>query len=214
MDKMDVSLNGAEPSFKHMMVCNWVRRRLGSVAHELRVARIAEKLFSLTRKWHDLGAMELKLLALAALVHDVGRAQGKKGHAKIGARMVMESATLPLGAGERRRLAYLTRHHRGRVPEPGAESYLDRDSDDGRAMRILLGLLRAADSLDSRVRGGHQFVATIRGRTLTFCAYVSGDAAAEAKILAKPKKFALLESTLHCEVRTEWYSTDRLALVS
>jgi exopolyphosphatase/pppGpp-phosphohydrolase len=199
---------------KESSVREWVRRKLGGVAHELRVARVAEMLFQLTRRWHDLGRAESRLLTLAALVHDVGRAQGEAGHAKAGARMLLENTSLPLTETERRRLAFLIRHHRGRVPEVGAERYLDRDADNGFIMRTLLGLLRAADTLDSRSLGSPQLVATVRDRVVTIYGYIAGDAAVAAASLGKPKKFRLLESMLDCRVQTEWFSTDRLAMVS
>jgi hypothetical protein len=49
---------------------------------------------------------------------------------------------------------------------------------------------------------------------VTIYGYITGDAALTAATLGKPKKFRLLESTLDCHVQTEWFSTDRLALVS
>src|SRR5262249_34567001 len=108
-------------------VHEWVRRRLGNIEHELRVARVSEFLFDLTRRWHNLGRGELKLLKLSALVHDVGRSQRDKGHAKIGAKMIFESSSLSLSDVERRRLAFLTRYHRGNVPNAGEESFLSAD---------------------------------------------------------------------------------------
>ena len=62
---------------------------------------------------------ECNLLVLAALVHDVGRAFGEDNHARVGAEIILENEKLT--ATERRRLAYLTRYHRGRVPEAGEE---------------------------------------------------------------------------------------------
>ena len=207
---------GAETDLvsRELHLREWVRRKLGGVGHELRVARVAEMLFHLTRRWHELGRGECRLLTMGALVHDVGRAEGEDGHAKAGARMVMENTSLPLTEGERRRLAFMARHHRGRVPEEGEECYLDREADHGGVMRILLGLLRAADALDSRTGEAPQLVATIRGRQMTIFGYVAGDAEAAAATLGRPKKFRLLEATLGCEVQMEWFSTDRLALVS
>src|SRR4051794_11717300 len=93
---------------KEIAVRDWVRRRLGSVAHELRVARVAKMIFSLTRQWHGLGATECRLLGLGALAHDVGRCMGEKRHARNGAEMVLADRWLPLGEVERRRVAYLT----------------------------------------------------------------------------------------------------------
>jgi exopolyphosphatase/pppGpp-phosphohydrolase len=203
-----------QPNSKEIAIREWVTRQLGDIAHEKRVARVAQMLFQLTRRWHDLGRAESRLLNMAALVHDVGRAHGEEGHAKTGARMILEHAGLPVSEAERRRLAYMTRHHRGAVPEPGGEQHLDAALDPRNTMRLLLGLLRAADSLDSRVLGGPQIVATVHARVLTLCGYIEGDASLAAATLGKPKKLRLLEDTLDCEVRIEWFSTERLAMVS
>src|ERR1035437_1233729 len=136
-----------ESSDKEMMLREWVRRKLGSIDHEVRVAKVARMLFGLTRRWHGLAASEENLLGLAALVHDVGRAFGDDNHARVGAKMVLENERLT--ATERRRLAFLTQYHRGRVPEAGKEGILGV-MDDFPLKRMLLGILRAADSLDSR----------------------------------------------------------------
>jgi exopolyphosphatase/pppGpp-phosphohydrolase len=202
-----------EPWFKEIAVANWVRHKLGTIAHELRVSQTASRLFDLTRKWHALGMTESRLLILAALVHDVGRVEGTKGHAKVGARMVMEDSDLPLCSLERRRLAFLTRHHRGKVPESGMESYLEGGHDNPYTLRILLGLLRAADGLDSRAGTAH-LVTTVKGRVISVFGYIASDEGSAAKLRAKRKKFLLLESMLRCEVRVEWFNTDHQALVS
>ena len=63
---------------KDAMLRERVRRRLGTVEHELRVARVGRMLFGLTRRWHGLGAEEATLLGTAALVHDVVGGGGKE----------------------------------------------------------------------------------------------------------------------------------------
>jgi len=204
------------------IVRDWVRRRLGSVAHELRVARSAKMLFDLTRRWHGLSAADARLLVLGALTHDVGRSQAEKKHALIGAEMVMDATWLPLSDAERRRVAYLTRHHKGKVPDAGTDKFLSPD-DDTEALRILLGLLRVADSLDSRWMGGPRLVMTVHqdraaGRTpaarvLSVFGYVDGPAWRAGAVYAKRKKLELLEETLRCEVKTEWYNADVMAMV-
>ena len=112
----------------------------------------------------------------------------------------------------RRRLAYLTRYHRGRVPEAGEEEILEhRGADHGFAMRVLLGILRAADSLDSRSCEPPRLVITVNRRVLTIYGYLEGNVA--AMHLGRRKKLKLLEEALQCEVRTEWFGTEGAALV-
>src|SRR4051794_36850883 len=84
------------PVNQAVSVQNWVGRHLGSIAHELRVARNARVLFTLTRRWHGLVGDDCRMLVLGAMVHDVGRAWGEKGHARRGAQCILESTTLAL----------------------------------------------------------------------------------------------------------------------
>lgn len=199
---------------KETALREWVRRKLGGVGHEQRVASIAGKLFDITHKWHYLRPVDRQLLTLAALTHDVGRAYGAKGHAKTGARMIAENTGLPLSDTERRRLCFLTRHHRRRLPVPGDEQYLERALDSVRCLRVLLGLLRAADGLDSRAGKGAHLVMTARDRRVTVFGYMLNEASTDDRLLTKRKKLELLETVLRCEVQVKWFSIDRLALLS
>ena len=148
----------------------------------------------------------------------MGRAIEDKGHARHGARMILDSTTLPVNETERRRLAYLTRYHRGRVPEMGDEEILQHGESDTREdvakLRVLLGLLRASDALDSRTAEAPRLILALRDRKLSIRGYVAGNAQAAAQLFGRPKKFRLLEETLKCEVRTEWFSTDVMTLVA
>jgi exopolyphosphatase/pppGpp-phosphohydrolase len=198
---------------KEAAVRDWVRRKLGAVDHEQRVARIAETLFSLTTPWHNLGGAERRMLVLGALAHDVGRAIEDEGHERHGARMLLENTSLPLGETERRRIAFLVRHHKGRVPDKGDESVLDPrlDGDDRDVFRILLGLLRAADALDSRWMVPPRLVLSIHGRELRIQGFVRSKLEAA---LGRPKKMRLMAETLRCAVNVEWHSMDAVALVA
>jgi hypothetical protein len=206
------------PPSKDAMVRDWVWRRLGAVEHEMRVARVGRTLFGLSRRWHGLGAEEAKLLGLGALVHDVGRFGGEKRHEERGARMIGEARGLELDVAERRRLAYLTRYHKGRVPAVWEDGILDRDEDDGVGMRVVLGLLRAADGLDSRSLGVPQWVMGVRGgergeRVLAINGYARDVGEAEG-VYGRRKKFRLLEEVLGCEVEMEWFEGRRMAAVA
>lgn len=198
---------------KEAALREWVRRKLGVVDHELRVARIAETLFFLTTRWHNLGGAERRTLVMGALVHDVGRSVEDEGHERHGTRMLLDDTSLPLGDTERRRIAFLVRHHKGRVPEKGEEAILDArlDAEDLERLRILLGLLRAADGLDSRWRAPPRLVVSVHGRELRIQGFVRHKVEAS---LGRPKKMRLLAETLRCAVTVEWHCMDAVALVA
>jgi exopolyphosphatase/pppGpp-phosphohydrolase len=207
-----------EPQSREAMLRDWVRRRLGSVDHEMRVGRLARTLFGVTRRWHGLGALDLRILWMAAVVHDVGRADGERNHAERGARMIRETRGLPLDGVERRRLAYLTCYHKGEVPELWEDGILDRDEDDGMALRCVLGILRAADGLDSRSLKAPSLVIRARGvawgaRVVSINGYAEDVLEAEA-VFGRCKKFRLLEETLGCAVEMEWFGVKALAAAS
>jgi exopolyphosphatase/pppGpp-phosphohydrolase len=196
-------------------VRSWALRKLGSIDHELRVARAAGLLLDITQGWHGLGGAERRLLVLGALLHDVGRSVEEHGHSGHGARLILESRSLPLSESDRRKLAYLVKHHRGKVPASGTDKFLlhREGGDESAKMRVLLGLLRAADALDSRRLPPPGLLLTRRERRLTIRGYFDGDERKAAEILGRPKKFRLLEETLDCTVRVEWYARQNIVQV-
>ena len=186
-------------------VLRWVRAHLGTTDHERRVARLALELFDLTQPLHGLGWRERRTLLLAALTHDVGRAVAEADHHRAGARMV-RTAELGLSARERRRVSYLVRHHKGKLPAAADDLRLRRDADPV-GLRVLLGILRAADGFDSRVWGRPRITMSLRGRRAArLCIAAESRLGEEAarRIYARPKKLALLGAMLGCGVEVRW----------
>ena len=197
----------------------WVRRHLGRTDHELRVAEIASTVFGLTAPLHGYAAADARLLRLAALVHDVGRCVDEAEHPARGAAMVMGDASLPLHAGERRALAYLTLYHRGTVPAAGCDDVLHPDDDHGRLLG-LLGLLRCADGLDSRSVESPRIVFALvagmaaAGPTLRVTCYLQTDSEKVRRVYRRRKKFRLLEQTLGCRVEVTVAQAQGLRMVA
>lgn len=194
----------ARSRLQHRAVEKWVHAQLGTIRHEQRVSEIAQKLFDLTWPLHGLGRRERRLLRLAALVHDVGRASDDRTHPKQGARMILEADHLPLSRFERRALAYVTRRHRGDVPEPGCDKYLDAD-DDARTLLTVLALLRAADALDGRSLESPRLVFALLGKELRITCYLGSECPKAWQAYSRRKKFRLLEAQLdiRIDVRAE-----------
>jgi exopolyphosphatase/guanosine-5'-triphosphate,3'-diphosphate pyrophosphatase len=188
--------------FKEQAAERWVQRRLGRIGHERRVTAIATTLFDLMQELHGLEPAHRRLLRLGAIVHDVGRQIETRRHPALGAEMLLEDAHLPISNQERRRLAYLTRYHRGAVPEAGFDGIL-QSGDERKALRRVLALLRAADSLDNRNITPPRIVIALKSRKLRVTCFIEEDCAKARRVFGKRKKFRLLEDLLDCKVEVQ-----------
>ena len=188
----------------------WVRKALGTIDHEMRVADIATDLVDVLGGVHQLGSEDLRLLRWAAIVHDVGRAVCDDTHPEEGAKLLRSEKSLPLSPVERRHLIYLTLYHRGKVPPLGRDDVLTA-GDDHHRLYHTLAMLRAADGLDNRGLGGKFHApprivfglthrSPLRPSTLHVDCYLDQDSAKARRVYRKRKKFRLLEEVLQVEV--------------
>jgi len=200
-------------STKQRLAERWAQRRLGRIDHERRVAAIASILFELTRARHQLGLAEKRMLLLAAALHDVGRRVDDKRHPTVGARMILASPSLPFTGSERRSIAYLTRYHRGAVPEIGYDDIL-APSDGRKRLRLVLALLRAADALDGRQVESPRLVFALSGRRLLITCYFDETAAKARRILKRRKKFRLLQELLDIKIDLQTHQVDAMQAVA
>jgi exopolyphosphatase/guanosine-5'-triphosphate,3'-diphosphate pyrophosphatase len=190
----------SDPS--HQSLELWVRRRAGASDHERRVAQIAGALFDITQDLHDLSHRARWTLIGAALVHDVGKSVDSDDHARIGANILLTDPKLELSPTSRRWLAYLTLYHRGQVPAPRRDNIL-RPSDDAEGLLKVLGLLRAADTLDSRSIEAPRLLMMRRANRLQISCFLREVDERACRAFCRPKKYRLLEQTLGCEVTIE-----------
>jgi exopolyphosphatase/guanosine-5'-triphosphate,3'-diphosphate pyrophosphatase len=177
----------------------WVSQQLGGIRHERRVASAVCSLFRVTLPLHDLNRGDLRILKLAAYLHDIGRSVNRKNHPAIGARIIRRNLDLPLKKRQRRALAYLALRHRGQVPEAENDPALRRVDDPAR-VRVLLGFLRAADALDSRGLPSPRLTFCRRGQRIRIACHLSQDSAKARRIFCRRKKFRLLEEMLDCRI--------------
>jgi exopolyphosphatase/guanosine-5'-triphosphate,3'-diphosphate pyrophosphatase len=194
-------------------IAHWASDYLDSLSHEQRVFRIASNLFDLTRDLHGLGPAARNLLRAAAIVHDVGRSVAKGDHESIGAQLVLRDKRLHVGDVDRRALAFLTRYHRGGVPDTGEERIL-KDGDDRDTLRKLLALLRAADALDSRSKESPRLVFGLKKKRLRVTCYLEQSCPKTRRVYERRKKFRLLEEEMGCTVEVDVRSGDALRLVA
>lgn len=190
------------PAIRQRMTERWSQRRLGKIDHERRVCQIAVSLFDLTQTFHRLDLHEKRLLELASIVHDIGRKLDDKQHPAVGSKMILADNWLPLSDAERRSIAYLTRYHRGAVPEVGFDEILT-SSENRRRMRLVLAILRAADALDGRQLRAPRLVFALMGRKLSVTVYLDDDSAKAKRFFKRRKKFRLMEELLGIKVDLE-----------
>jgi len=123
--------------------------------HSQRVARLALSLYDGLKQAglmtpnseHDARSV----LQVAALLHDVGKAQGDKAHHKDSFRMIRD-LTPPLGWNARalQLAASVARYHRGALPRSRQKSLQFLDLPERRVALQLAGVLRFTNSLDTR----------------------------------------------------------------
>lgn len=196
-------------SLREQLTQRWVQRRLGRIGHERRVMALASTFFDLLSDLHGLGSAHRRMLRLGCMLHDVGRSVEDRRHPAIGSEMIQEDASLPVSSDDRRRLAYLTRYHRGAVPEAGYDGIL-RSGDGRKAMRRILAILRAADTLDNRNVNPPEIHITRKNRKLRITCLIESDCAKSKRAFARRKKFRLLEDLLDCKVEVELQIAEEL----
>jgi exopolyphosphatase/guanosine-5'-triphosphate,3'-diphosphate pyrophosphatase len=141
--RMKLWANGLDPDFPHSE----------------RVAALAIQLYDGLLAWGwqpavDAVSARSSLLA-AALLHDVGKSDGQKGHHKTSLDLIRAHGN-PLGwnAGELQRAAIVARFHRGALPTRRHKLLRDLLPDEQKATIQLAAVLRLANALDA-AHDGH-----------------------------------------------------------
>ncbi len=104
------------------------------------------------------GSQSRRILEVAALLHEVGRAQAAdhhpRGHQKRGRRMISRLKP-PLGWSEAdlHCVEALVRFHRGKLPPRNHSAFSGLDRAERNALLRLMGVLRLANELDESHRG-------------------------------------------------------------
>jgi len=123
--------------------------------HSQRVVRLALQLFDGLARAGLLGVGPHHdsrfVLEAAAMLHDVGRAKGEKGHQKDSFKLIHDMA-VPAGwtARELGLTAAVARFHRGALPHPRSQPLLRLELPDRRVAAQLSAVLRLANRLDFR----------------------------------------------------------------
>lgn len=136
--RMKLWANGLDPDFPHSE----------------RVASLALQLYDGLLAWGwqpsiDAASARSSLLA-AALLHDVGKSEGQKGHHKVSCDLIRAHGN-PLGwkPADLQRAAIVARFHRGVLPTRKHKTLRDLLPDEQKATIQLAAVLRLANALDT-----------------------------------------------------------------
>jgi CHAD domain-containing protein/HD superfamily phosphodiesterase len=136
--RMKLWANGLDPDFPHSE----------------RVASLALQLYDglLSTGWQPAvdGASARSSLLAAALLHDVGKSKGEKGHHKASFDMIRHQGN-PLGwkPADLQRAAIVARFHRGTLPTRKHKTLRDLLPDEQKGTIQLAAVLRLANALDA-----------------------------------------------------------------
>jgi len=168
-------------------------------SHSQRVVRLSVQLFDALARAGLLGVGphhdSRLVLEAAALLHDVGRAKGDKGHQKDSFKLIRDMAP-PAGwtVRELAIIAAIARFHRGALPRTASKAMQRLDLPDRKVAAQLSAVLRLANRLD--FRNGVQPTLQLEIRDRTAIILVPGyrplDRSAEAVAAARH----LLETVL------------------
>jgi CHAD domain-containing protein len=141
--RMKLWASGLDPDFRHSQ----------------HVASLAVQLYDgiLAAGWKPAvdAASARSSLSTAALLHDVGKSKGEKGHHKDSFDLIRaHGAPIGLSATEMQRAAKVARFHRGALPTRRHKTLRDLLPDEQKAVIQLAGILRLANAMDA-MHDGH-----------------------------------------------------------
>ena len=140
---------------------NLGRRYAFDEAHGVHVARLAVSLFDQLQKVHELGEADRRILAAAAILHDIGTYLSHKRHHKHSLYLISQADLPGFTPREILMVANVARYHRKSEPAPRHEDFMRLPAPERERVTRLAALLRIADALD---REHLQRVRKIRAR--------------------------------------------------
>ena len=128
------------------------RKFLFDETHARHVVRLADSLFDQLAEVHGLGPRERRLLATAAVLHDVGGFVSYKGHHKHSLYLISRSELPGFTPTEMFVIGNIARYHRKGPPSAAHPEFVLLSPADRDRVCKLSALLRVADALDKEHR--------------------------------------------------------------
>ncbi|HAE40115.1 MAG TPA: hypothetical protein DCG57_16010 [Candidatus Riflebacteria bacterium] len=168
--------------------------------HALQVTMLAQIIFDSTVSLHKLSARDRDVLAVAAMLHDIGSSVGFRGHHKNSCSLIMKSEIPEFSRDDMLLAAIVARYHRKSEPKPEHEFYSQLSQHEQRRVVCLAAILRIADVLDrdhlQRVSG-----LLVHANELSVTLTQSGRTRAKIDIQAFEKKSHLFEKVFGRQVK-------------
>lgn len=157
-----------------------------SLEHGQRVSAILATLFQDLAELHKLDDIWGYRLHLAAQLHDIGFAEGRKGHHKISMRIIEEDLSLNIQDEDRPWVALLARYHRKAWPSCRHARFAALKKREREELRKAASLLRIADALDYTHTGVvGQLGVEIKKHKVIITVQCAGDCSAEMQRVLK-----------------------------
>ncbi|HUL75258.1 MAG TPA: Ppx/GppA phosphatase family protein [Vicinamibacterales bacterium] len=136
------------PDVRRRSVMELAERCGYRAAHARQVARLALKVFDLTRESHGLGPREREWLEYGALLHDIGIHISYERHHKHSYYLIKNGDLRGFDPEEIEIIALVARYHRQAEPKKGHEGFADLPGPARRTVRVLGAIVRLAEGLD------------------------------------------------------------------
>ncbi len=123
-------------------------RYQADLKHAHRTAYLAQQMFDDLRPLHKLGSEHRRLLAAAAILHDIGYFVSYTGHHKHTAYLIQNSDWGGFTSSELAIIANVARFHRSSIPKTKHPYYAALSTEERAVVRKLAAILRIADAMD------------------------------------------------------------------
>jgi len=180
-----------------------VAEKNGGDAHTVLVVRFSLMLFDGLVALHSLDAQARQTLEAAAWLHDIGYAEGYKGHHKAALQFILNTPQLSLDNKQRLVIGSIARYHRKALPSPSHDHYAALTPVERQVVCRLASLLRVADGLDRSHRGRvNGFTIDLGEKKVTL--HCQADAPIDLEVDSALKKADLFEKTFGRKLKIKW----------